>query len=173
MVSASIHNFRTSVKSGAEKPWVRAFPIGGAVGYGQGGSHHHGDTLTTTAIRKRYERHADEFNKHNLAPVEYTENIGDGTPRVRRDHRLTSSAACGSLELPNYRRRSRRLCVAPQREKSGSSCFCRLSTSWGVGYILAEQRPGVREAPAAFDKPGSVVPPFLFPNPEIIEVHHV
>ena len=143
------------------------------MGYGQGGSHPHGDTLTAKAIRKRYERHADEFDKHNLAPVEYTESIGDGTPRVRRDHRLTSSAACGSLELPNYRRRSRRLCVAPQREKSGSFCFCRLSTSWGVGYILAEQRPGVREAPAAFDKPGSVVPPFLFPNPEIIEVHHV
>lgn len=52
MVSASIHNFRTSVKSGAEKPWVRAFPIGGAVGYGQGGSHHHGDTLTTFRIVK-------------------------------------------------------------------------------------------------------------------------
>lgn len=41
-------------------------------------------------------------------------------------------------------RRIRRLCAAPQREKSGLSCFCQQSAtgaSYGRCYISAEQRP--------------------------------
>lgn len=41
-------------------------------------------------------------------------------------------------------RRIRRLCAAPQREKSGLSCLCHQCTSVttaGCGYISAEQRP--------------------------------
>ena len=76
--------------------------------------------------------------------------------------RLDSRPLFFQAELPNYRRRSRSLCHAPHDKKSGFSCFCHYSTSLGVGYKLAEQRPGNREVPAAFDKPGSVVPPFCF-----------
>lgn len=49
-------------------------------------------------------------------------------------------------------------------QKSGHFCFCHqraTGVSCGRGYILAEQRPGVRETPAAFDGPGSVVLLFL------------
>lgn len=42
----------------------------------------------------------------------------------------------------------------------------------GCGHILAEQRPGVRKAPAAYLGPGSVVPSFfVFLNPKT-EVRH-
>ena len=53
-------------------------------------------------------------------------------------------------------------------QKSGHFCFCHqraTGASCGRGYILAEQRPGVRETPAAFDGPGSVVLPFFVPSP--------
>lgn len=87
---------------------------------------------------------------------------------------LTGLPMWSMMKLPNYRRRSRRLCHSPLfGKKSGFSCFCHQNTSKGVGYILVEQRPGVREAPAAFDKPGSVVLPFFISNSQIIEVHHV
>ena len=65
---------------------------------------------------------------------------------------------------PNQTRRSRRLPCAPHSEKSGIFCFCHQCTSgswaFGCGYILAEQRPEVRETQAALFEPGSVVPPF-------------
>lgn len=53
-------------------------------------------------------------------------------------------------------------------QKSGHFCFCHqraTGVACGRGYILAEQRPGVRETPAAFDGPGSVVLPFFVPSP--------
>lgn len=85
---------------------------------------------------------------------------------------LTASTVEGMLDFPNYRRRSRRLCVAPQREKSGLSCFCHQSASTGVGYILAEQRPGVREAPAVSLDRGALFCLFCSQS-QTSEVHHV
>lgn len=73
---------------------------------------------------------------------------------------LTPSLSSGNLNFPNNERRHRRLCLSQADEKSGVSCFCHRCTSAGCGYILAEQRPGVREAPAASRWPGSVVPSF-------------
>ena len=49
-------------------------------------------------------------------------------------------------------------------QKSGHFCFCHqraTGVSCGRGYILAEQRPGVRETPAALHWPGSVVSAFF------------
>lgn len=132
----------------------------------------HGGYLTPAKIEEAL---SDPDTIIKLATTLKEERAQRHIAEAQRDEaiRLTTASACGILNFPNYRRRSRRLCVAPQREKSGFSCFCHQSTSRGVGYILAEQRPGVREAPAAFDKPGSVVLPFFVSNPKIIEVHHV
>lgn len=80
---------------------------------------------------------------------------------------LTSRLLPGMVAFPNKVRRSRRLCAAPQCEKSGLFCFCQQSAT-GVFctwcYNLAEQRPGIRENPAALPWPGSVVSPFFVPQ---------
>lgn len=54
---------------------------------------------------------------------------------------LTLVMDLGKLNLPNLKRRHRRLRAAPQLEKSGIFSFCHHNTSLGGGYILAEQRP--------------------------------
>lgn len=87
---------------------------------------------------------------------------------------LTSAAWLGNSELPNYVRRSRRLCRAPHVEKSGFSCFLpplhplAFMGLWGCGYILAEnnvlmfarlRRPYVSR--------GALFPPFFVPNPQL------
>ena len=61
-----------------------------------------------------------------------------------------------------------------QEEKSGVSCFLpplhplAFMGLWDCGYILAEQRPDVRETQAAYHRPGSVVLPFFVPNPKTV-----
>lgn len=87
---------------------------------------------------------------------------------------LTSAPWLGNSELPqNLARRIRRLCLSPRLAKRADflvSCHhCTLWPTWAYwdcGYILAEQRPGVRETPAALRGPGSVVLPFFVPNPK-------
>ena len=55
-------------------------------------------------------------------------------------------------------------------EKSGVFCFCHRCAAGlspvGCGYILAEQRPDVRETQAALCWPGSVFRLFLCPIPK-------
>ena len=82
---------------------------------------------------------------------------------------LTSGPSFDHTKAPqNSARRSRRLCHTPLcGKKSGFSCFLpplrplAFLGLWGCGYILAEQRPGVRETPAALHWPGSVVSAFF------------
>jgi hypothetical protein len=86
---------------------------------------------------------------------------------------LDAGSALRQFGVPKLTRRCRRLCLAQQDEKSGFSCFCQQCTE-GCGYILAEQRPGVREAPAALLVPGSVVSSFFVSESfKLTEVHHV
>ena len=73
---------------------------------------------------------------------------------------LDFGSLTGIFDFPEPVRRTRRLYAAPQREKTGLSCFCRIALVL-VGYKLAEQRPDVREAQAAYRVPGSVVPSFF------------
>lgn len=85
---------------------------------------------------------------------------------------LTSGPSFGHAGVPNLVRRSRRLCHSPQSgEKSGFSCFLppvrplAFLGLQGCGYILAEQRPDVRETQAALLEPGSVVSAFFCAQP--------
>ena len=87
---------------------------------------------------------------------------------------LTFAPWLGNSGVPqNLARRIRRLCLSPRLAKRADflvSCHhCTLWPTWAYwdcGYILAEQRPGVRETPAALRGPGSVVLPFFVPNPK-------
>lgn len=76
---------------------------------------------------------------------------------------LTLSSSLGNLNLPNYHRRSRRLCRAPHGEKSGFLVSCSYGTL-EVWHILARRRPGVREAPAAVVSRGASFCLFLCPT---------
>ena len=72
------------------------------------------------------------------------------------------------IEFPNHYRRSRRLCHAPHGKKSGVFHFLPPVRPWsGVGHILARQRPGVREAPAAVVSRGASSCLFVFQYPLI------
>ena len=58
---------------------------------------------------------------------------------------LTHALVSGMVEAPNNTRRNRRLCRAPHGEKSGFSCSCHQSTSWGVGtYRQGDVRVSAR-----------------------------
>jgi len=91
---------------------------------------------------------------------------------VRECEVLDPAGTLGHSVGPNQDRRTPRLCPAQQDDNSGFLCFCRLSAFERV-HKLAEQRPGVREAPAACLEPGSVVSAFVFFKPQNQEVYHV
>jgi hypothetical protein len=82
---------------------------------------------------------------------------------------LTSGRGFGNAGLPQTVEGVADALFSPKLvQKSGHFCFCHqraTGASCGRGYILAGQRPGVRETPAAFDGPGSVVLPFFVPSP--------
>ena len=84
---------------------------------------------------------------------------------------LTSAPILGNLSFPKSNKACRSLRQRPTLEKRAAFSVSaterkRAVPPAGCGYILAEQRPGVREAPAALLEPGSVVPPFCFQNPK-------
>ena len=112
------------------------------------------------------------LSQHTPAVQSPALSIVGNTSRVQRDQLLTSSAACGSLDFPNDERPCRSLCPSQAGDNRGVFCFCHPITFTGVGNILAEQRPGVREAPAASHRPGSVVSPFFIPKTQNDEVYH-
>ena len=78
---------------------------------------------------------------------------------------LTSLVPFGNAGLPQTTQGVADAFRVPHTlEKSGHFCFChQLATGvpCGRGYILAEQRPDVRETQAALCRPGSVVLPFF------------
>lgn len=81
---------------------------------------------------------------------------------------LTSAPILGNLSFPKSNKACRSLRQRPTLEKRAAFSVSaterkRAVPPAGCGYILAEQRPDVRETQAALFEPGSVVPPFLFP----------
>lgn len=84
---------------------------------------------------------------------------------------LTSAPILGNLSFPKPKEACRSLRQRPTLEKRAAFSVSaterkRAVSPVGCGYILAEQRPDVRETQAASFGPGSVVSPFLFPNPK-------
>lgn len=79
--------------------------------------------------------------------------------------RLTKCVKLGKLNFPKHERRHRRLGAAPQREKSGFSCFYHQNTSLGCGHNLAEQRP-VSVRTGGLSCAGERCSAFFVPNPQ-------
>ena len=79
---------------------------------------------------------------------------------------LTSAPILGNLSFPKSNKACRSLRQRPTLEKRAAFSVSaterkRAVSPVGCGYILAEQRPGVRETPAALHWPGSVVSAFF------------
>lgn len=85
---------------------------------------------------------------------------------------LTASTVEGMLDFPKPVRHCRSLYPSQAGENRGVFSFCHQSASTGVGYILAEQRPGVREAPAVSLGRGALFCLFCSQS-QTSEVHHV
>ena len=77
---------------------------------------------------------------------------------------LTHARPWGMVEAPNYDGRNRRLALAPQGAEvlSIPAYHARAVLCAVRAYIGRAQRPGRREAPAAYRRPGSVVALPLF-----------
>ncbi len=87
----------------------------------------------------------------------------EGLAAVKRGG-LTHARPWGMVEAPNYDGRNRRLALAPQGAEvlSIPAYHARAVLCAVRAYIGRAQRPGRREAPAAYRRPGSVVALPLF-----------
>lgn len=87
---------------------------------------------------------------------------------VLRDAALTEPAFCRRLNFPNLTRRNRSLLPVPSwRTMTAFFVSCHQCILFsGCGYILARQRPGVREAPAV-RKTGERCLAFFVFNPNL------
>ena len=94
------------------------------------------------------------------------------TPLSARTAPLTASTVEGMLDFPKPVRHCRSLYPSQAGENRGVFSFCHQSASTGAGYILAEQRPGVREAPAVSLDRGALFCLFCSQS-QTSEVHHV
>ena len=85
---------------------------------------------------------------------------------------LTAVRFLSKLNFPKPVRHCRSLYSSQAGENRGVFSFCHQSASTGVGYILAEQRPGVREAPAVSLDRGALFRLFCSQS-QTSEVSHV
>ncbi|WP_308771460.1 hypothetical protein [uncultured Bilophila sp.] len=79
--SLCFNDFTFSPVTRDNQPWIRAIQIGSALGYGQRGSQID-STFAAKAIRKLYERHADEFTPAMTAVVTLPTEGGPQETRI-------------------------------------------------------------------------------------------
>lgn len=95
----------------------------------------------------------------------------DGCVRQEAAQGLTGGNADGKVSFPNYRGHIKRPALAQQGAKDlTATAYQTRSNRRGLAILAGLQRPYVREAAAAIDRPGSVVNPAFSFNPKTIEV---